>query len=140
MAAAIRNLGRPGIASMAISGVDSALWDLKARLLDLPLVTLLGAVHEAVPVYGSGGFTSYTNEQLQKQLAGWVNSGIGRVKMKIGRDRAADLRGSGRPPGDRRPGRALSWTPTVPIPASRPWEGPVRRPGCDLVRGTCLVG
>ncbi len=91
MAAAIRNLGRPGIASMAISGVDSALWDLKARLLDLPLVTLLGAVHEAVPVYGSGGFTSYTNEQLQKQLAGWVDSGIGRVKMKIGRDRAADL-------------------------------------------------
>ncbi len=90
MAAAIRNLGRPGIASMAISGVDVALWDLKARLLELPLVTLLGAVHDAVPVYGSGGFTSYTIEQLQKQLGGWVASGIGRVKMKIGRDPSLD--------------------------------------------------
>ena len=90
MAAAIRNLGRPGIASMAISAVDTALWDLKARLLELPLVTLLGAVHDAVAVYGSGGFTSYTIKQLQGQLAGWVASGIARVKMKIGRDRSVD--------------------------------------------------
>jgi len=90
MVAAIRNLGRPGIASMAISAVDTALWDLKARLLELPLVTLLGAEHDAVAVYGSGGFTSYTIKQLQEQLAGWVASGIARVKMKIGRGRSAD--------------------------------------------------
>jgi len=81
-----RNLGRAGIVSMAISAVDSALWDLKARLLDLPLVALLGAVRESVPVYGSGGFTSYSNEQLAKQLGGWVDRGIPRVKMKTGRD------------------------------------------------------
>jgi len=81
----IRNLGRPGISSMAIAAVDAALWDLKARILDLPLVTLLGAVREAVPVYGSGGFTSYSIEQLQEQLGGWVTRGIPRVKMKIGR-------------------------------------------------------
>jgi L-alanine-DL-glutamate epimerase-like enolase superfamily enzyme len=87
----IRNLGRPGIASMAISAVDSALWDLKARLLDLPLVALLGAARDSVPVYGSGGFTSYSEKQLQSQLAGWVNQGIPRVKMKIGRDARADL-------------------------------------------------
>jgi L-alanine-DL-glutamate epimerase-like enolase superfamily enzyme len=80
----IRNLGRPGIASMAIAAVDAALWDLKARLLDLPLVTLLGAVRDSAPVYGSGGFTSYTIDQLQKQLAAWVAEGIPRVKMKIG--------------------------------------------------------
>lgn len=55
-----RNLGRPGIVSMAISAVDNALWDLKSRLLNLPLVTLLGAVRDGVPVYGSGGFTSYS--------------------------------------------------------------------------------
>ena len=65
MVAAIRNLGRPGIASMAISAVDAALWDLKARLLELPLVTLLGAMHDAVPVYGSGGFTSYTSSNFR---------------------------------------------------------------------------
>ena len=86
-----RNLGRPGIVSMAISAVDTALWDLKARLLDLPLVTLLGAAREAVPIYGSGGFTSYSDAQLQKQLSGWVEQGIPRVKMKIGRDARADI-------------------------------------------------
>src|SRR5579885_3860423 len=90
MVEAIRNLGRPGIASMAIAAVDSALWDLKARLLDLPLVTLLGASREAAPIYGSGGFTSYSQEQLQNQLGGWVAMGIPRVKMKIGRDPDAD--------------------------------------------------
>jgi L-alanine-DL-glutamate epimerase-like enolase superfamily enzyme len=90
MVQAIRNLGRPGITSMAISAVDAALWDLKARLLGLPLVKLLGAVREAVPVYGSGGFTSYTIEQLQSQFGGWAAEGIERVKMKIGRDPAAD--------------------------------------------------
>lgn len=87
----IRNLGRPGIASMAISAVDIALWDLKARLLDLPLIKLLGAARESVPIYGSGGFTSYSIEQLQDQLGGWVRQGISRVKMKIGRDAAADV-------------------------------------------------
>jgi L-alanine-DL-glutamate epimerase-like enolase superfamily enzyme len=91
MVARTRNLGRPGIVSMAISAVDIALWDLKARLLDLPLVTLLGGVRDSVPVYGSGGFTSYSEKQLQDQLAGWVEQGITRVKMKIGRDAKADV-------------------------------------------------
>ena len=91
MVAAIRNLGRPGISSMAIAAVDNALWDLKARLLDLPLVRLLGAVRHAVPVYGSGGFTSYTTARLAAQLGEWAQAGIGMVKMKIGRDPAADV-------------------------------------------------
>ena len=68
----IRNLGRAGVCAMAISAVDTALWDLKARLLDLPLVKLLGQVREALPIYGSGGFTNYSNEQLQNQLGGWA--------------------------------------------------------------------
>ena len=92
MVQAIRNLGRPGIASMAISAVDAALWDLKARLLELPLVTLLGAVRGGAPVYGSGGFTSYSEAKLQEQLGGWVAQGIHQVKMKIGRDAGADRR------------------------------------------------
>ncbi|HET6883471.1 MAG TPA: enolase C-terminal domain-like protein [Pirellulales bacterium] len=89
---AIRNLGRPGIASMAISAVDSALWDLKAKLLAVPLVTLLGAARDAAPIYGSGGFTSYSEEELCRQLGGWAEQGIEQVKMKIGRDAAADRR------------------------------------------------
>ncbi|HEX4820619.1 MAG TPA: enolase C-terminal domain-like protein [Acidimicrobiales bacterium] len=87
MVAAIRNVGRPGVASAAIAAVDIGLWDLKAKLLGLPLVTLLGAARPAVPVYGSGGFTSYTEAELCDQLANWVQQdGIGRVKMKIGTD------------------------------------------------------
>jgi L-alanine-DL-glutamate epimerase-like enolase superfamily enzyme len=87
----IRNLGRPGIAAMAISAVDTSLWDLKAQLLNLPLVTLLGASSPFIPVYGSGGFTSYSIEQLQSQLSGWVNQGISRVKMKIGTHPEEDI-------------------------------------------------
>jgi L-alanine-DL-glutamate epimerase-like enolase superfamily enzyme len=84
MVGAIRNLGRPGISSMAIAAVDLALWDLKARLLGLPLCKLIGMAHDHVPVYGSGGFTAYSLGRLQEQLAGWAERGIPRVKMKVG--------------------------------------------------------
>lgn len=87
----VRNLGRPGIAATAISAVDSALWDLKARLLNLPLVKLFGTVRETVPIYGSGGFTSYSDRQLVAQLGAWVERGIPRVKMKVGRNALKDL-------------------------------------------------
>ncbi len=90
MVCAVRNLGRPGIASTAIAAVDIALWDLKARLLGLPLLTLLGRAREAVMVYGSGGFTSYSPERLRDQLGGWFESGIRAVKMKVGRNASDD--------------------------------------------------
>jgi L-alanine-DL-glutamate epimerase-like enolase superfamily enzyme len=71
--------------------VDCALWDLKAKILDIPLVTLLGQAREGATIYGSGGFTSYSDEQLADQLSGWVEQGIGSVKMKIGRDAKRDV-------------------------------------------------
>ena len=86
----LRNIGRPGVGLMAIAAVDIALWDLKARLHGTSVVRLLGRVREAVPVYGSGGFTTYPVERLQRQLAGWVEQGIGRVKMKVGTHPADD--------------------------------------------------
>jgi L-alanine-DL-glutamate epimerase-like enolase superfamily enzyme len=55
------------------------------------IVDFLGGVRDSVPVYGSGGFTSYSEKQLQDQLAGWVEQGITRVKIKIGRDAKADV-------------------------------------------------
>jgi L-alanine-DL-glutamate epimerase-like enolase superfamily enzyme len=85
MERSVRNLGRSGLAACAISAVDAALWDLKARALNLPLAALLGRCRERVPIYGSGGFTSYSNERLRDQLAGWVErDGCSFVKMKIG--------------------------------------------------------
>jgi L-alanine-DL-glutamate epimerase-like enolase superfamily enzyme len=92
MRRAVRNMGRPGIASTAIAAVDIALWDLKAKMLGLPLVALLGSVRAGVPVYGSGGFTSYPIERLQAQLADWTSRGITKVKMKVGTAPADDLR------------------------------------------------
>jgi L-alanine-DL-glutamate epimerase-like enolase superfamily enzyme len=85
MQEAIRNAGRTGVGAMAVSAVDIALWDLKARLLGLCLADALPRFHAAVPVYGSGGFTSYAPERLREQLAGWMESEIPRVKVKVGR-------------------------------------------------------
>jgi L-alanine-DL-glutamate epimerase-like enolase superfamily enzyme len=90
MAVALRNAGRPGIGFCALSAVDLALWDLKARLLELPLVDLLGRARDRAPVYGSGGFTSYSIERIREQLEGWVAAGIPRVKMKVSREPERD--------------------------------------------------
>jgi L-alanine-DL-glutamate epimerase-like enolase superfamily enzyme len=90
MGRAIRNLGRPGVCSMAISAVDNALWDLKAKLLGVSVADLIGRVRDAIPAYGSGGFTSYSDDQLRRQFNGWAEEGLKAVKMKIGSDPAAD--------------------------------------------------
>lgn len=86
----VRNLGRAGICAMAISIVDVALWDLKAKALGVSLARLLGRCRDAVPAYGSGGFTSYGADRLREQLAGWAREGLRFVKMKVGRDAGAD--------------------------------------------------
>ncbi len=88
----VRNLGRPGLAMMAISAVDQALWDLKARLLDLPLSRLWGQLRDAVPVYGSGGFVNLTDEQLREQVLGWGELSLAAIKIKLGGDRREAIR------------------------------------------------
>jgi L-alanine-DL-glutamate epimerase-like enolase superfamily enzyme len=88
----LRNAGQPGLGAMALSAVDVALWDLKAKLIGLPLAALLGRSRGEVPLYGSGGFCSYSDGQLAAQLAGWVGDGIPRVKMKVGREPDRDVR------------------------------------------------
>ncbi|HEY0524953.1 MAG TPA: enolase C-terminal domain-like protein [Stellaceae bacterium] len=91
MMRAVRNLGREGLCATAVSAVDAALWDLKAKLLDLPLASLLGTVRREIPIYGSGGFTTYSDDRLREQLGGWVRrDGCRWVKMKIGTDPARD--------------------------------------------------
>lgn len=82
----LRNAGQPGVGSMAISAVDIALWDLKARVLGVSLADALPRQRDSVPIYGSGGFTSYDDRRLREQLRGWIESGIRSVKIKVGRD------------------------------------------------------
>jgi L-alanine-DL-glutamate epimerase-like enolase superfamily enzyme len=84
MIAALRNFGVTGLCSMAVSAVDNALWDLKARLLDLPLADLLGKARPSIPVYGSGGFTSYDVDELKSRMGAWIVSGLTMAKMKVG--------------------------------------------------------
>jgi len=90
MAEAVRNLGWNGVCAGAISAMDVALADLSARLLGIPLCTFVGGARDRVMAYGSGGFTSYTDDQLERQLGGWAAGGLRAVKMKVGRDPSAD--------------------------------------------------
>src|SRR5205807_391011 len=86
----LRNAGQPGVGAMAVSAVDVALWDLKAKLLGLPLYRTIPAFRDEVPIYGSGGFTNYPLALLASQAASWAAAGIGRMKIKTSRDPAAD--------------------------------------------------
>ena len=86
-----RNLGTRSVAAAAISAVDNAAWDLKARLLGVALADLLPACRTAVPLYGSGGFTSYSDDELTRQFSWWVEQGFRMVKMKIGREPERDV-------------------------------------------------
>ncbi len=85
-----RNYGDSSLLMMAIAAVDNSLWDLKSKILCVPLVTLLGGVRRGVPIYGSGGFTSYDLQTLAEQLSGWRDEGIRQMKIKIGRDPKQD--------------------------------------------------
>ena len=91
MVHAVRNHGRGGVSGMAISALDVACWDLKAKLLRVPLAKLLGMVRPSIAAYGSGGFTSLSETELQRQLGGWADQGFSMVKMKVGRQPERDL-------------------------------------------------
>jgi L-alanine-DL-glutamate epimerase-like enolase superfamily enzyme len=91
MQRAVRNVGAPGVAAMAISAVDIALWDLLGWIMRQPLHRLLGACRDAVPAYGSGGFTSYSQQQLCVQFEDWARLGVTAFKMKVGREPERDV-------------------------------------------------
>jgi L-alanine-DL-glutamate epimerase-like enolase superfamily enzyme len=92
----LRNIGRPGVASTALSAVDCALWDLKGKILNLPLMKLWGACRDGAEAYGSGGFTNETLFQLEEQLSAWAGEGLKKVKMKVGRNPDEDVERVGR--------------------------------------------
>ena len=124
----VRQLGHAGVAAMAVSAVDIALWDLKARLLGVCLADALPRYHEDVAIYGSGGFTNLSDQQLEAQLRDWLGWGAERVKIKVGRDAAADTHAL--PSCETSLGPApRSWsTPTAPIRSRRGSSGRTHLP------------
>ena len=79
-----RNFGTRGLYLQAMSAVDIAWWDLKARVLGCSLPDLLGRCHDQVPVYGSGGFTTMSDAELAAQVDEWKHLGCTAMKIKIG--------------------------------------------------------
>ena len=88
----LRGIGRKGLMFCALSAIDIALWDLKGKIVDLPLYRLLGGNRSEVPVYASGGWTSYSDEELVEEITGMVGQGYSMVKFKVGVEGGHNLR------------------------------------------------
>ena len=131
----VRGVGRKGMAFQAISAVDIALWDLKARSLGLPLFKLLGPCRDSTPIYGSGGWTNYTDSELIDEQLGYVERGMHRVKMKVGKDFGTQPEADVRRVAAVRARLAIrsnsTSMPTTPTPPSRPsgWAAASRTRG-----------
>jgi L-alanine-DL-glutamate epimerase-like enolase superfamily enzyme len=80
-------IGREGLAMWGTAAIDVALWDLLARRLEVPASLLFGRRVSAVPVYGSGGWISYSDEELADEVGRYIARGFGGVKIKIGSSR-----------------------------------------------------
>ena len=90
MTRACRNFGSRGLVAQAVSAVDIALWDLLGHLRDLPLSIMFGRCRDAVPIYGSGGFTNLDDDQLVEQVDVWHRAGCTAMKIKIGQSWGSD--------------------------------------------------
>ena len=89
--AATEYIGQEGVAMWGVAAIDVALWDLLARRCGIPAAVLFGVNTKAVPVYGSGGWLSYSDEQLADEIARYMHRGFAGVKIKIGGDEDRDV-------------------------------------------------
>ena len=78
---------RKGYAFSIISGLDIALWDIKAKVAKMPLYQFMGGNKTKLPVYASGGWTSYSTEELLEEVTTAVANGYKHVKIKVGYER-----------------------------------------------------
>lgn len=81
----LHEAGGGGITTIAMAGIDLALWDLRTRSAGTGLADALGRRHTRLPVYGSGVNLHYSDGQLADQVARWVAQGRDAVKIKVGR-------------------------------------------------------
>jgi L-alanine-DL-glutamate epimerase-like enolase superfamily enzyme len=88
----IHEAGGGGVTTIALAGVDLALWDLELRSTGMPLADALGRQHDSQPAYGSGVNLHYPLDELVAQAARWRDAGYGGVKIKVGKpDLAEDV-------------------------------------------------
>lgn len=80
----LRGVGRKGLTFCAVSAVDIALWDLKGKITGMPLFRMLGGNETKIPVYASGGWTSYDDDQLVEEMKRFVSQGYKMIKFKVG--------------------------------------------------------
>jgi len=88
----MRGIGRKGLMFGALSAIDIADWDLKGKIVDLPLYRLLGGSASEVPVYASGGWTSYNDDELVEAATTMVKKGYSMIKFKVGVEGGSNLR------------------------------------------------
>lgn len=79
--------GRKGLLVVALSALDTAIWDLCARSLGIPLYQFIGGYHNRVPAYASGGVYVEGKgiDELVEEVFGYVTQGFKAVKIKVGR-------------------------------------------------------
>ncbi len=88
----VHEAGGGGVTTIALAGIDLALWDLDLRARGLSLAAALGRRHESLPAYGSGVNLHYSLDELVAQAARWRDAGYGGVKIKVGKaDLAEDV-------------------------------------------------
>jgi L-alanine-DL-glutamate epimerase-like enolase superfamily enzyme len=88
----LHEAGGGGITTIAMAGLNLALWDAAVRDAGTSLTGFLGAQRESVRAYGSGVNLHYTQDELVAQVRRWVDAGFDAVKVKVGKpDVAEDL-------------------------------------------------
>jgi L-alanine-DL-glutamate epimerase-like enolase superfamily enzyme len=80
----VEYIGQTGVAAWGLAAINIALWDLLGKSLNCSVSRLLGGCREQVPIYGSGGWLSYSMEQLLAEVTSYVGRGFTAVKMKVG--------------------------------------------------------
>ena len=89
----LHEAGGSGVTTLALAGLDLALWDLRGRAAGSSVTDLLGRRRDSQPTYGSGVNLHYSDAELLDQVRRWIDAGHAGVKVKVGRpDLAEDLR------------------------------------------------
>jgi L-alanine-DL-glutamate epimerase-like enolase superfamily enzyme len=86
----LHEAGSGGVTTIAMAGVDLALWDLRGRVAGRSLTELIGAHRDSAEVYGSGVNLHYSLAELVAQAERWVARGFNAVKVKVGKPDVAE--------------------------------------------------